>query len=124
MPPPLRSSLVHHLPLGTLVAALATFGLTHALVIFGMLRIRLLAFAPAAVSAERMITLGDILAAAGGQPINVGYGLRPAFIIPHGQTLRLTATLRDTAAALVGGESNYGVSLGGVFLSRATRRAE
>ena len=73
---------------------------------------------------ENDISLGDILAASGGQPIRGGSGLRPAFVIAHGQTLRMTATLRDTASALVGGESNYGVTLVGVFLSRATRRAE
>lgn len=66
-----------------------------------------------AIAIESGFCLADVLPAAGGLPIRFDE-MGPAWIIPPSESLKMTATLLDTA--LVGQSSNYGLTISGALL--------
>ena len=64
------------------------------------------------------LVLSSILGELGAQPMRYGGEGRPALIVPHGQTLKMLATLAKSAAKYAGATTDYGVILSGVMLSR------
>lgn len=68
------------------------------------------------------LVLASILPEVGGLPLRFGGENRPSWVVPHGQQIQMTATLSITTAALVGGSSDYGVTLAGVYMTRPDGR--
>ena len=69
-----------------------------------------------AVTLGSNLCLADILPGAGGQAIRFDE-MGPVWVIPPSETLKMTASLISTTAAIVGQSSNYGVMLSGAMLS-------
>ena len=69
---------------------------------------------------EEDLVLSEILCSVGGHPLKYGGETRPAWVIPNGTTIEMTATLQDTAAVLIGASSDYGVIISGVYMPKVS----
>ena len=70
--------------------------------------------------ASGALVLSSILAELGAPPLMYGGPTRPAFIVPHGQVMKMTATLAKGLATIAGATTDYGITLTGVMLSRGS----